>query len=320
LRVPYPTVVHAHLGPLVAGIFRPRIVLPAQVAEGDEDTLEIVLAHELAHIRRGDPLLLAVMQWLTIALWPIVAAWIAARRVEQLVEIASDERALVVAGQDERRRYGHTLLDMAQWRMDLLPSRAALHFKESLRARIEALAHPARWRPVAQQSIAWLTVVGLATCSRVSLAARVDADGFTGWAMDGAGSSVYSADLDTPVLRDGNATTALHPIAETHGLYGTYMTELDAAPYRGRRVHAAVWIRTDGVTKRGDFWMRVQAAGSPPDGPGLGIATRTLPGTSDFARYELTLDVADEAAALDVGVGIAGPGRLWIEGYELTVE
>ena len=141
---------------MAVGVLAPRIVLPRRLlAEGEEHALACVLRHEVAHLRRRDAWLALGMQLLSIAAWPVVPLWIAALRVRQLVELACDEAALAGADATERRRYGHALLDMAEWRsFGIAPLGAGeLHFGSTLRARIEALASQRHW-PLAAQAIA----------------------------------------------------------------------------------------------------------------------------------------------------------------------
>jgi hypothetical protein len=71
-------------------------------------------------------------------------------------------------------------------------------------------------------------------------------------------------------------------------------------------------VRTEGVTARGDFWVRAQAPGSPGDGPGLGGGRKVLEPDSELATYDVVFRVPDAAAWIEVGAGIAGPGRLWV--------
>ena len=95
---------------------------------------------------------MAGIQVLTVAFWPVLPVWLAAQRVRALVEMACDEAALDAADAGERRRYGHTLLDMAEWRSVMLAPLGAgeLHFGSTLRARVEALANVRRWPLVVQ--------------------------------------------------------------------------------------------------------------------------------------------------------------------------
>ncbi|MGO8999889.1 MAG: M56 family metallopeptidase [Polyangiaceae bacterium] len=148
-----PVVQHDDLGPMAVGLLAPRIVLPRRLlATGEEHALSCVLRHETAHLRRGDAWLSASMQLLAIFSWPVVPLWIAIGRVRQLVELACDEAALDGADETERRRYGHALLDMAEWPSFAVASLGAgeLHFGSTLRARIEALTAQRHWPLIAQ--------------------------------------------------------------------------------------------------------------------------------------------------------------------------
>ena len=138
-----------------------------------------------------------------------------------------------------------------------------------------------------------------------------------GWSVQGAAHDAYAAEVDPEAPREGHATLRFHPTRDPEGGYGTYMTSLDAASVRGRRAHAVVWVKTQGVTARGDVWLRAQGFDSPPDGPGLGYSATRLTPNADFTRYELFVDVPPDAAHLQLGVGIGGPGMLWLDGVRI---
>jgi beta-lactamase regulating signal transducer with metallopeptidase domain len=86
-------------GPMVAGLVRPTIILPLDLLKQrtDQELLGLV-AHERAHIERGD-LTLALVQRIVIALawWSPAMHWIAAR-VEEEREMACDEAAAARVG------------------------------------------------------------------------------------------------------------------------------------------------------------------------------------------------------------------------------
>lgn len=106
--------VHETFGPAVVGLMRPRIVLPADLIRAvPQETLSTVLAHERAHLLRGDHLMSALIQIMTILAWPIFPLWIAATRVRRLMEIACDEHALRSTDHETRRAYGEQLIALA---------------------------------------------------------------------------------------------------------------------------------------------------------------------------------------------------------------
>lgn len=112
-RDPRICVSNSRRAPLTFGVFRPTVLLPEDLPIGDTQ-FQLVLAHELAHIRRKDclrKLLLTVclcLYWWNPLVWMMV--WLANRDME----LACDEAVLRALGPDCKKAYALTLLDMAQ--------------------------------------------------------------------------------------------------------------------------------------------------------------------------------------------------------------
>ena len=80
--------------PMTWGIFRPRIVLPADAADWDDERRRIVLSHELAHVSRADWPLQICAETLRTCFWFHPLAWIAANQMRQESERACDDAVL----------------------------------------------------------------------------------------------------------------------------------------------------------------------------------------------------------------------------------
>ncbi|MHB0964746.1 MAG: M56 family metallopeptidase, partial [Gemmatimonadaceae bacterium] len=100
------------VGPAAFGIVRPRIVLPRWSLELDTPMRELVVRHEMEHVKSADPAVLTIA-WLFVALFPWNAGlWWIVRRLRTATELDCDYR-VVRAGAD-RRRYAHLLLLISQ--------------------------------------------------------------------------------------------------------------------------------------------------------------------------------------------------------------
>lgn len=123
LRAPASIVVsREELGPAVAGVVRPTVILPASfVADRDPATLRPVLLHELVHLQRNDTAIAVLHTAVRIVWWFNPLVWWAARQAEVLVERCVD---LTVTRdlQTSLHEYGRGLLRVLELRATLQPS------------------------------------------------------------------------------------------------------------------------------------------------------------------------------------------------------
>jgi len=97
--------------PTAIGYLHPAIVLPASFRQRvDEDEWNAVIAHEAAHLARGDDWGKAVQSAVLRVGWWLPGLWILARAIDLEREAASDERAVRETGV---RRYAACLLRLA---------------------------------------------------------------------------------------------------------------------------------------------------------------------------------------------------------------
>jgi HEAT repeat protein/beta-lactamase regulating signal transducer with metallopeptidase domain len=102
--------------PAVIGWLRPVVLLPAAAAAGlTSQQLELLLAHELAHVRRNDYLVNLLQSVVETLLFYHPAVWWVSARVREEREQCCDDVALAACGHP--REYAGALLALASWRV-----------------------------------------------------------------------------------------------------------------------------------------------------------------------------------------------------------
>lgn len=153
--------------PMTWGWLRPVVLLPADAELWTDARLHAVLAHELAHVERRDPLVRLVAQLARAAYWFYPLAHVALRQLEREQEFACDDRALV-AGQ-RPAEYAEHLLAVASARSTIrfAPSAAlAMAQPGRLERRLQAVLDPQQPR---RPAAGYQRRLGLAVAALVSI-------------------------------------------------------------------------------------------------------------------------------------------------------
>jgi beta-lactamase regulating signal transducer with metallopeptidase domain len=157
--------------PYVAGLLRPRIIIPLKLLERIDDTaLKGILLHEDAHGRRREPLrlLLSRVAAVTFFFYPLL--WPLLRRIRETGEMACDDAAL--AGGIHPGAYARALASVLDMELTAAPSGAALDRRSPslMRRRLTRLNEPGRYTmQVRHRAVLSLAVVCVLLSSVLSL-------------------------------------------------------------------------------------------------------------------------------------------------------
>ena len=124
----HPVLWSRDTGPAIVGLLRPRVVLPAWVADVEPSKQRLILAHEEEHRRAGDGILRFAMAALLIAIPWNPFLWLHYRRLCLAVELDCDHR-VVKRLPDRRWLYGDLLVRVGA-RGGLRPGFAPTAFAE----------------------------------------------------------------------------------------------------------------------------------------------------------------------------------------------
>ena len=133
-----------------------------------------------------------------------------------------------------------------------------------------------------------------------------------GWFITESTPKLYEAGLDTESPCEGNRSAYLRSLHAIPSGYGTFMQAFDAQTFRGKRLRFSAVVRTENVQGWTGLWMRVE--GEDPKEPLAfdNMQSRALVGTMPCKRYEVVLDVPQEAKAIMAGLMLSGTGKAWM--------
>ena len=218
--------------PLLAGLFRPVLLVPARLAA--DEALEAMLLHELVHAKRHDVAYKLVFLAARAVHWYNPLAWLLLRLAGRDVEFACDEAVLALPQAPDAKTYGGALLTAVPPKH---PAALAAQFsggKEALKRRFAAIfdRRPKRaGRPV-------LAAAALLAALGASLAACEVAAQPVKEAVSGAAQSAAPTPQDTALPASVTSTVGvprgyrLFPSGAVSGLgeNGAVLNEQLAAP------------------------------------------------------------------------------------------
>ena len=194
--------------PCVFGLLRPVIYLTPNCAE-NERIRRHVLTHEQTHLRHGDHIWAWVRCVCLCVYWFNPLVWVAASLSKRDCELACDEAALKILGEDERLAYGKTLVDMVSSVPapgQLLETATAMHeTKKQLKERVKCIVKQPKVFLTA--AIALLLVLTIVTGCAFSGAA-------TRSATDPTDSTQPTTEGTTPTTEATTPTTEVPPTTE----------------------------------------------------------------------------------------------------------
>lgn len=103
--------------PFILGVFRPRIYLPSTLSQAE---IDYVLAHERAHLKRGDHVWKTIGYLTLCVYWFHPLCWVAYFALCKDIELACDEKVIRDMSYDDKKEYSRVLLSCAKQRRFVL--------------------------------------------------------------------------------------------------------------------------------------------------------------------------------------------------------
>jgi hypothetical protein len=154
----------------------------------------------------------------------------------------------------------------------------------------------------------------------VALGAGVEvsaAGSLAGWEQPADNPPAYEVAADAAEHYAGRYSARLACDACGAEPAATLMQVVQAGKLRGRRARLVGYLKTAGVREWAGLWMRVDCA-DRRSASFDNMSPRGVSGTTPWTRYEVVLDVPEDAVQITFGVLLQGRGRVWADALSLA--
>lgn len=138
-----------------------------------------------------------------------------------------------------------------------------------------------------------------------------------GWFLTGSSPADYETGVDSQVIYNDHGSAFLKSIKASPQGFGTLMQEIGPSLYQGKRIRFSAHVKSENVQGWAGLWLRIDK-GSVPVGFD-NMEKRAIKGTTGWQRYEVVLDVPNEATGIAFGALLTGAGSVWLNSAKIEV-
>jgi beta-lactamase regulating signal transducer with metallopeptidase domain len=256
--------------PLTFGVVSGTVILPAQWDTWDAEARRSVLAHEIAHAERRDPLWNLLVHIATALHWFNPLAWLAMSAFRREQERSCDD-AVLREGTDGTA-YATQLVELARTTNPAISAALGVTDRFDLEGRVKALLDPVRPRgPMSARSTGMIAAAVLLLILPLGvIRAQAGMASITGTVADPSGAVVAGAliELKSP---DGLLVTSAH--ADAVGAYslraippGSYLLEIGTPGFQvsrtSVRLDPGAVIQSNAMLRVGEISESIRIVGN----------------------------------------------------------
>lgn len=136
---------------------------------------------------------------------------------------------------------------------------------------------------------------------------------FSGW--DNFGNGNYKIAMDSVIVKSGKQSASIEFTQDNSDFKALAFTL--PGNYEGRKITLSGYIKTENVTDGyAGLWMRID-----PSVAFDNMNARGIKGTTDWQKYEVTLDMnPDRTKQIVVGALLVGKGKMWIDELAVSID
>lgn len=141
---------------------------------------------------------------------------------------------------------------------------------------------------------------------------------FVGW-FPSATATDYEAGIDTNEKHSGTRCAYLKSLVPKPKQFGNLTQAFAPDKYFGKRLRMSAWVKTELKNQgKAQLWLRIDNADESKKGQITAerfdnMGNRPIQGSTDWAKYDLVVDVAAESTLIVFGLMLIGEGQAWLD-------
>ncbi len=147
---------------------------------------------------------------------------------------------------------------------------------------------------------------------------RLGADSLPAWKVVGPAPDRYNVQADTGEAHSGTRSASIRSSTEDEETFAGLAQTFRADAYRGKRLRLSAYLRSAGVELWAGMWMRVDGSRLSPLALD-NMHNRPVSGSTPWTRYDVVLDISEEATQIAFGIMLAGKGQVWVDDFTFEV-
>jgi len=153
----------------------------------------------------------------------------------------------------------------------------------------------------------------------VATAALLSFEMPTGWFKAGSKPKSYEMGIEKGAGRDGKNVATIQSTDKKIDGFGTLMQSCKPGKYLGKRVKMTGFVKSENVTTWAGLWLRVDQMGSNQPLSFDNMGDRPIKGTIDWTKFEIGLNVPNNASFISNGGLLNGVGQIWFDNISFEI-
>lgn len=141
----------------------------------------------------------------------------------------------------------------------------------------------------------------------------------TAWFNAGSKPKSYEMGIEKGVGQNGNNAATIKSIDKQIEGFGTLMQQCMPDKYLGKKIKMTAFVKTENVANWAGLWLRVDQKGTNQPLSFDNMGNRPIKGTTNWTKYEIVLDVPNNASLIAYGALIDGTGQIWFDNITFEI-